>query len=85
MFTPVPSLAPNPPQMLPESGGGLRGALMGGLTSAISNWNPTPKTGIGGGGQKYDLGNNSDMWNIDTSVLGTDFGDYDFDLGNIQF
>ena len=85
MFTPVPSLAPNPPSMLSESGGGLRGALMGGITGAISSWNPTPKTGIGGGGNKYNLGSNSDMWNFDSSFLGTDFGEFDFDLGNMQF
>ena len=71
--------------MLSESGGGLRGALMGGLTSAISNWSPGPKTGLEGGGNKYKLGSNSDMWNFDSSFLGTDFGEFDFDIGNIQF
>ena len=62
MFTPIPSLAPNPPSMLSESGGGLRGALMGGLTSAISNWNPMPGTGINDGGQSY---NDSDLFELD--------------------
>ena len=85
MFTPVPSLAPNPPQMLSESGGGLRGALMGGLTSAISNWSPGPKTGLEGGGMKYDLGTSvSNTFNLD-SGLGLDFEQMDFDLEGLQF
>lgn len=86
MFTPVPSLAPNPPSMLSESGGGLRGALMGGLTSAISNWSPTPKTGLEGGGMKYDLGSGTgnDMWGFDSS-LGMDFEEMDFNFEGLQF
>tara|TARA_B100000212_G_scaffold4293_1_gene3242 strand:+ start:1777 stop:2517 length:741 start_codon:yes stop_codon:yes gene_type:complete len=65
-FTPIPSLAPNPPQMLSESGGGLRGLLMGGLTSAISNWGSNNlNTGLEGKGMKYDGDLNSgDIWNM---------------------
>ena len=70
-FTPIPSLAPNPPQMLSESGGGLRGLLQGGLISAISNWGSNSlDIGNIGGGTKYDGG-----------LGGTDFGG--FDSGNI--
>ena len=82
MFTPMPTLAANPPQMLPESGGGLRGALMGGLTSAISNWNPMPKTGIDGGGQKYTGGNNEFNFGQD---LDLGFEPIDFEPYDIQF
>ena len=65
-FTPIPSLTPNPPQMLSESGGALRGALMGGLTSAISNWGSNNLDTGAGGGEKY------------SGVLeGTDFGGFD--------
>ncbi len=85
MFTPVPSLAPNPPQMLSESGGGLRGALMGGITGAISSWDPTPGTGLGKNPIKYENLSVSDMWDFDTSFTGIDYGQYDFDIGNIQF
>jgi len=61
-FTPIPSLAPNPPQMLSESGGGLRGLLMGGLTSAISNWGSNNlDTGVGGGESFGD----SDLFELD--------------------
>jgi len=65
-LTPIPSLAPNPPQMLSESGGMLRGALMGGLTSAISNWGSNSlDIGNIGGGMKYDGALNSgDIWNM---------------------
>ena len=54
-FTPIPSLAPNPPQMLSESGGGLRGLLMGGLTSAISNWGSNDLDTGAGGGEEYSV------------------------------
>lgn len=82
MFTPIPSLAPNPPQMLSTSGLGLRGALMGGLTSAISNWNPMPGTGIGGGGQKYTGGNSEFNFGQD---LDLGFEPIDFEPYDIQF
>ena len=67
-FTPIPSLAHNPPQMLSESGGALRGLLMGGLTSAISNWGSNSlNTGLDGGGESLDLD-----WNVDPIPTGAD-------------
>ena len=86
MFTPIPSLAPNPPQMLSESGGGLRGALMGGLTSAISNFGSNNlNTGIGGGGQKYTGGDNlSSQFNFGQD-LDLGFEPIDFEPYDIQF
>ena len=52
--------------MLSESGGMLRGALMGGLTSAISNWGSNSlNTGLEGKGMEYDGALNSgDIWNM---------------------
>jgi len=86
MFTPIPSLAPNPPSMLSESGGGLRGAFMGGLTSAISNWNPVSNPfQKGGKTQKYTGGDNLTSQFDFSQNLGTDFSEFDFDIGNIQF